>query len=359
MDNASKIPCDVVYAPKEEKYAENIRNFQGCPTLAVTHGGRIYMGWYAGGTREPHMENYNLLIYSDDDGETWSETLLVIPSSKERLVHALDIELWCAPDGKLFVFWVQNNTELISEGDTRWNVDGYVFPDRVHAEWFITCDEPDAETPTFSAPRYMDRGFLRSKPTVLSDGSWFFCNYAQASDGYDYSLSDDGGKTFSHHSGAKKIDTSFDETMVYQKKNGDIRMMARCKFGEIAETTSCDMGKTWSEAKFSGITHADTRFFVSRTESGRIILIYNDHPKDRTNMTLALSEDDGETWKYKRCIDTRGSISYPDSDFHNGKIYLTYDRERTGAKEILFTSFTENDIIDESRQLEIKIVSKP
>ena len=68
MNNAEKISCDVLYKPESSKYFESIRIFQGCPTIAVTKGGRIYLGWYAGGLREPHMNNYNLLIYSDDKG---------------------------------------------------------------------------------------------------------------------------------------------------------------------------------------------------------------------------------------------------------------------------------------------------
>ena len=115
MNNAEKKACDVLYKPKSSKYLESIRMFQGCPTLAVTKGGRIYMGWYAGGLREPHMNNYNLLIYSDDKGATWSEPLLVIPSSYENSVHALDIQLFIDPDGSLHVLWVQNNTTLIPE----------------------------------------------------------------------------------------------------------------------------------------------------------------------------------------------------------------------------------------------------
>ena len=75
-------------------------------------------------------------------------------------------------------------------------------------------------------------------------------------------------------------------------------------------------------------------------------------------MTLSLSEDDGATWKYRLCIDTRNKISYPDADFRGDRIYLTYDRERTGAKEILFASLTEEDII-KGRMPEITVVSKP
>ena len=107
------------------------------------------------------------------------------------------------------------------------------------------------------------------------------------------------------------------------------------------------------------IPNANTRLFVTRTPSGRILLINNDHSKVRCNMTAYLSEDDGATWKYKRCLDARRDISYPDADFYGDKIYLTYDRERTGAKEILFLTLTEEDIVNPTRPLAAQIVSKP
>lgn len=37
MNNANKISCDVLYKPKDIKYHESIRMFQGCPTVAVTN----------------------------------------------------------------------------------------------------------------------------------------------------------------------------------------------------------------------------------------------------------------------------------------------------------------------------------
>lgn len=88
-------------------------------------------------------------------------------------------------------------------------------------------------------------------------------------------------------------------------------------------------------------------------------MIHNDHPTERRNMTVRLSEDDGATWKYSRLIDPRGGLSYPDADFRDGEICLSYDRGRTGDMEILFVRFTEEDIMDESRPIHINIVSKP
>jgi len=365
MNNAKNIACELLYRSEDARFEESIRQYQGCPTVAVTHGGRIYLGWYSGGTREPHMENYNLLVYSDNGGKDWSKPLLIIPSSKELFIHALDIQLWVDPKGRLHVYWVQNNSEAAPEvlpvakkGQPLVAVDGYMFGDFTHACWETVCENPDSDEPIFSPARYLDKGFLRCKPLVLKNDSWVNFNYDQADERYGYSISVDEGKSYGHRYGAKKLATCFDEAMAYQKKDGSIRMLARCSLGELAESYSYDNGMTWTEAKLSGIVCADTRFFVSYTPSGRLLLVTNDDGKTRKNLTLKLSEDEGASWKYACCIDTRDSISYPDVDFFEDKIYLTYDRERTGAKEILFTAFVENDIMN-STVPPATIVSKP
>jgi len=364
--NANTIPCEILYRPTDEAYKESIRQFQGCPTIAVTAGGRIYLGWYSGGTTEPHIENYNLLVYSDDQGETWSAPLLIIPSNREKMIHALDIQLWIDPRGALHVCWVQNNAKPQPEtlppyvpGRPLAARGGCLFDDFLHAAWEVVCEHPDAENPAFSAPVCWDIGFMRCKPLITASGRWLRFNYDQMHPAYGYSISDDQGKTLTHHYGAEKIGTHFDEGMAYQRTDGSIRLLARTWEGALAESISHDDGNTWSQAVLSDIVSADTRFFVARTPSGRLLLVKNDHPKLRTNMTILLSEDDGVTWKYRRCIDTRNDISYPDADFCGERIYLTYDRERTGAKEIYFLSFTEQDIMDETRQLTIRTVSKP
>ncbi len=368
----AKNPCKVLYRPQDEKYAESIRNFQGCPSVAITRGGRIYLGWYSGGVREPDMENYNLLIYSDDGGKSFSEPLLVIPSEVERNVHALDIQLWTAPNGALWLFWVQNNAyPLTAENDWMQGTgedlrpvarfDGQLYPDMRHAAWCIVCENPDAEHPVFSKPRNFDIGFLRCKPLVLSSGRWLLFNYDQLTDTYGYSISDDEGKTFRRLYGSEKIETPFDETMAYEKRDGSIRALARTAVGALAETVSFDRGESFSETRLSEINSPNTRFYIGRTPSGRILLVNNDDRESRVKMTVYLSDDDGATFKYKRRVgDETHQTSYPDVDFYDGKIYLTYDHERTGAKEILLSVFTEEDIMqDGDAPIPAKIISKP
>ena len=371
-NDQAKIACRVQYKPTNAKYDESIREFQGCPTVAVTKGGRVFLGWYSGGTCEPHLENYNYLVYSDDGGKTFGAPLLAIESEKERGVHALDIQLWIAPNGALWVFWVQNNAMPLTRDnefmlwsrqlDTRpvVNSDGYLFPDMRHTEWCVVCDDPDAKEPVFSEPRLLDIGFLRCKPLVTHSGRWIFFNYDQLNNTYGYSISDDEGKTFTRHYGTQKIPTSFDETMAYQKKNGRIRMFARNNQGQIAESTSRDEGMSWSDAQLIGIPSPDTRFYIGRTPSGRIIFVNNDMKEKRQRMSVWLSDDDGTTFPYRKLVDDEGYLlSYPDVDFYENKIYLTYDRERTGAKEIRLLIFTEDDVISKDTELHSQIVSKP
>ena len=366
MDNAKHIPCDLLLNPKDPIYDEEIRRFQGCPTIAVTKGGRIFLAWYAGGTKEPHMENYNVLIKSED-GVNWSEPVLIIPSSKERLVHALDIQLWCAPTGELYVIWVQNNVVKTTDGirpegldpDCPWvSVEGYDFPDFEHAMWISVCRNPDADVLVFEEPRCVDKGFLRCKPTVQKDGRWLFFNYDQLSDRYGYSYSDDKGKTFTHAYGPKKYPTTFDEAMAYEKLDGTVRVFARAHGGRIAEFSFNEKMSEYTEPKQTDIPNPDTRFYIGRTPSGRILLVNNHMEKGRTNMSVYLSEDDGETFKYRRVVDER-ITSYPDVDFKDGRIYLTVDHERMEAREILLFNFTEEDIMNEEYVFVPQIISKP
>lgn len=365
MDNAKEYSCDILYKPQDTVYLESIREFQGCPTIAVTKGGRIYAGWYAGGTREPHMNNYNLLVYSDDDGKTWSKPLIVIPSSYEKSIHALDIQIFIDPDEKFHVMWVQNNTEPIPEnkpeqkqGQPLVFSDGYMFNDFRHSEWEIVCENPDAENPEFTQPRFVFYGFMRCKPTFLKNGDWLCFAYDQLNDRYGYSVSADKGKTYTHFYGAEKKGTYFDETMAYEMNCGKVRMLARTSLGKLAQCFSEDNGRTWTDSELSDITAADSRFFISRLPSGNIMLINNDDPILRTKMTVQISDDDGKTWKYKKCIDSRMNLSYPDADFHNGKIYVTYDCGRMGEREIMFAAFTEEDIVKD-RDITVKVISKP
>ncbi|MBN2022365.1 MAG: exo-alpha-sialidase, partial [Pirellulales bacterium] len=91
----------------------------------------------------------------------------------------------------------------------------------------------------------------------------------------------------------------------------------------------------------------NARFHLRRLKSGSLLLVLNDDPKSRTNMTAMLSEDEGKTWPHKLLLDGRAKVSYPDGvEGSNGFLYVIYDRGRylKGAQEILMVKITEADI---------------
>ncbi|MCQ2436459.1 MAG: glycoside hydrolase, partial [Clostridia bacterium] len=293
------------------------------------------------------------------------------PGNKEKMIHALDIQLWNAPDGRLFVFWIQEdvvprNEENLARTDFPCienftgfaRIDGFMFVDFLHATWCITCDNPDDDEPVFSEPRFLFPGFMRNKPLALTDKRWLMPGYDQVTWNYGYSITDDGGMTFRHIYGGKKVSTRFDETMAYKRADGSVRMLARTSVGVLGESISTDDGETFPDGVPTDILNPNTRFFISRTPTGRLLMIGSESRTERTNMTLYLSDDDGKTWFARQTIDTRPELSYPDADFYDGKIYFTYDRERCGAMEIYIGITTEDDIINGVAP-EINVISKP
>src|SRR6187402_942389 len=88
-------------------------------------------------------------------------------------------------------------------------------------------------------------------------------------------------------------DTPFTEHIVVERKDGSLWMLARMQKG-IAQAISTDKGRTWRTMEpFTKEFGVGTRFSLTKLASGSFLLIVNDHPKKRQNLTAMLSTDDG------------------------------------------------------------------
>ena len=172
-------------APGKE-YGEQCRFWQGCPTILRTPGGRLFAGWYSGGIGEPSLENYNLLVRSEDNGMTWSAPELVISGRPEENYSAIDIQLWLDPAGRMWLFFVKMSC---CPGSSPSDPDHWT-------TWAMVCENPDAPVLCWSGPRPIVTGFLRNQPTVLSNGDWVMCAYDRSSEYLCYARSRDRGKTW-------------------------------------------------------------------------------------------------------------------------------------------------------------------
>lgn len=328
-------------------FSSQHRVWQGIPGIARTKGGRTFVSFYSGNTKETYG-NFAVVTKSED-GINYSEP--IVAAFKEGQFRCFDPVLWIDPLDRLWFIWnVMPGEEVFAS----------------------ICENPDAEHLIWSDPIYIGRGIMMNKPTVLSTGEWLFPIAIWKTDiyynfrkkaltekdvpgSYVYKTADNG-QTFIKLGYADVPNRSFDEHMVYEMSNGVLRMLVRLRNG-IGESYSYDRGKQWSHGQDSKLGGPSSRFFIKRLRSGRVMMINHYRFQGRNNLTALLSEDDGVTFPYSLLLDERFSVSYPDAvECDDGSIYVVYDRERgafqsclaeayASAREILTARITEADII--------------
>jgi hypothetical protein len=320
-------PASPNFSPGRE-YGEEGRMWQGIPSIERARNGRLWAVWYGGGLGEDQY-SYVMLATSSDDGRSWSPLKMVIDPDGGGPVRAFDPCLWHDPQGRLWLFWGQKDASSM------------------HNIAMMTEDSTGAD-PVWSKPRRLSRGVMLNKPTVLRSGTWLLptCIWRDALSSRIL-RSDDQGATIEQIGGAtipRFEDRNGDENMIVERKDGSLWLLVRTGYG-LGESFSKDGGETWTPVAPSAIRHAESRFFIRRLASGRLLMVRH-AGTDRSHLTAYLSEDDGLTWGAGLSIDERPGVSYPDAiEGPPGEIRLIYDYNRkTSGKQILMSHFREEDI---------------
>ena len=338
-------------------------------TLAIerTAGGRLWACWVGGGDSE---DAYFVLATSDNDGGTWSDPRMVLNPHDKTLPHdrrTIVGNLWSDPKGRLWFFFDQAMT---------------YFDGRAGA-WYARCDNPDSDNPQWTAPVRMWHGCSLNKPIVCSNGEWLiplslwgrgkihktvrapglihrdwprnpFLDAFHELDPLRMAhvfASSDEGATWERRGGVQFPRADFDEHNLIERRDGSIWMTART--GDNAgmfQSISRDGGRTWSTPELY-LENCSSRHFMRRLASGRILMVkhgqpVNTRPPQRSHLVAYLSEDDGQTWLGGLMLDEREIISYPDgTQAADGRIFVSYDRNRSTDGQILLARFTEEDVL--------------
>ncbi len=116
-------------------------------------------------------------------------------------------------------------------------------------------------------------------------------------------------------------------------------------------TNSLDGGFSWSIAKDTSIPNSGAGFDMTTLNTGEWIMIYNETEEGRHDLTVAISDDEGKSWKWKKKIeyDDRGDQAtqshYPaiiqGADGHIHTVYSFHHKDRDGGphKTIKYASF--------------------
>jgi len=341
--------------PAIGEWAVTNRSTHMVSSMAVTPGGRLWVTWYVSMTGGENEHNYVVLSTSGDDGATWEEVLVIDPDGPGP-VRAFDPEIWISPDGKLRVYWAQ---AIGHDG-------------AVSGTWEIVTADPESSSPKWSPPRRLADGIMMCKPIALSTGEWALPISTWRHTDYSAQMvvSSDKGETWKVR-GAANVPVemrNFDEHMFIERRDGSIWMLVRTRYNSgwtvrghrrfdtpgingIGESISTDRGVTWPEVTpLTNIPHPNARFFITRLQSDNLLLVKHG-PMDerlevRSHLMAFISRDDGQTWQGGLLLDEREGISYPDGQqADDGTVYITYDRDRSGAREILFATFREEDAL--------------
>jgi hypothetical protein len=328
-------------------YGQKYLPFAMAASMESTKKGRLWTCW-AGGQDGPNA--YLLASYSDYQGKSWRDPVFVIDPQAHGLKMGTRLgSFWCDPKGRLWLFFHQSVGMF----------------DGSCSNWFVRCDDPDAEKPVWTQPVYIGFGASLNKPIVRKNGEWILpvslwerwhidkpfadCYHElDAVRGSNVFVSDDEGSHWRYRGGIIYKDSCFNEHTVAELNDGRLWMLSRGMKATF-QSFSADGGKTWQPQSIA-FPHVNSKAVIRRLQSGNLLVIR--HGQDMTKatdgrkeLTAFLSTDDGKTWSGKLLLDERDNVSYPDiAQASNGDIYVQYDRERTGAAEILFARFREEDV---------------
>lgn len=302
---------------------------QGVPGIERTAKGRL---WVIYGRDVESPRNYQIVRYSDDDGQSWSDVKLwILPTQGVRVMSPC---LWIDPQQRLWVFWGQS----------------YGLQDGRYGIFATMADEPDAENPRWTTARRIGDGIMLNKPTVLANGDWLLTSSIWKTDNsIRVYASADQGSSFALRGTANIADPKRrgpDEPMIVERRDGSLWMMVRVQ--GLGESISHDRGKTWTPVEKLAIRHPTSRFFVRRLNSGALLLVKHGDLMEKTGreqLMAFVSDDDGVSWVGGLMLDEREDVTYPDGvQAADGTIYIVYDRNRTPDGIIQLAVFTEADV---------------
>jgi predicted neuraminidase len=178
----------------------------------------------------------------------------------------------------------------------------------------------------------------RNQPLELPSGRILLPIY---SDGYSFSIlaiTDDGGKTWA--SSEPIVSMGGVQPSLVRKRDGTIVAYMRNNGPppkRVIRAESRDDGITWSTPTYTDIPNPGSSMEVTGLRDGLWVMVGNDTEHDRNSLLVAISDDEGLTWKWRRHLERDTSGKNP-GRFHyptliqarDGSLHATYSYTPSG-----------------------------
>lgn len=308
------------------------RGFAREPVLAIMNNGTLVCTFLTGGVTEPWCDNVILIKRSYDKGETWSDAEILFSHSRYGL--------WCT---EIFVD-DEKATMIVSMYDGSCPF--------LLLQTFVSYSYDNGET--WSKPTMLSPAFCTDsvrKTLVMSNGEILLpLYYTISTDCFEWNpkemykeefwygthhecavaISSDKGKTFEKYGRIWSEKYSLWENNCVELKDGHIVMYMRAdvpQAGYLAMSESFDYGRTWTEQKLTDIENPGTKLTVFKFRK-KLFLISNFDKKDRINLQMRISSDEGKSWEKIISLDDDSKMfCYPHVaiDEKNQVMYIAYE----------------------------------
>jgi len=306
----------------------NPRNSEG--DFITLKNGRILFIYshYTGASDHDHSPAYLTGRFSNDGGKTWSKEDFTVVEN-EGGMNVMSVSLLRLQNGNIALFYLRKNSEADCIPMMRISTDEA-------KTWSspIACITDKKGYFVLNNNRVIQLKSGRLLMAVAFHEKLDDVNFNQKGRLFSY-YSDDNGATW--YSGVEVQNPSgviAQEPGVIELKDGSIMMFIRASGGFQQLSYSKDKGQTWSPMIAGNLPSPLSPASIARIPStGDLLVVWNNNDESspqrrgwRTPLTVAVSKDEGKTWKNVADIETdpAGCYCYIAIHFTKKNVLLGY-----------------------------------
>ncbi len=299
------------------------------PVLAVMPDGSLVCTFLTGGKGEPHNRNVVLYKKSYDGGKSWTDARILFAHSFQGLWVT---EIFTGFEKPMMVITMynadypakalQNFVSYTNDCGESWSYPVSIDPmmQAVSVRAGIRMSNNEVLFPLYYqvSHKCFDWDIIQYyKP------HWWDGVHSESS----VAITSDEGKNYSRFGKIKLGEVSLWEPSCVEAEDGHILMFLRSDKGYLGLCESFDFGRTWSDFTLTDMPHPGTKISTFKIGS-KLGLATNFNSKERKNLALYISEDNGRHWNKAFDLDDPDAFfCYPHFAIDQNKriVYIMYE----------------------------------